>query len=75
MLLIYFLKDFIYLFSERGSGEKERERNIDVQERETYQSARNPGMFPNMESNWQPFGSQVHAQFTEPHQLGHIPVT
>ena len=30
MLLIYFLKDFIYLFSERGGREKERDRNINV---------------------------------------------
>ena len=29
--LVYFLKDFIYLFLERGEGrEKERERNINV---------------------------------------------
>ena len=30
----------------------------------------NPSMFPNWESNWQPFGSQARAQSTEPHQPG-----
>ena len=30
----------------------------------------NPGMCPDWESNWQPFGSQVSAQSTEPHQPG-----
>ena len=32
--------------------------------------AYNPGMCPDWESNWQPFGSQAHAQANEPHQLG-----
>ena len=27
-------------------------------------------MRPDWESNWQPFGSQAHAQSTEPHQPG-----
>ena len=35
--------------------------------------ARNPGMCPDWESNQRPFGSQVGAQSTEPHQLG-LPV-
>ena len=31
LVYFYFLKDFIYLFSENGEGrEKERKRNIDV---------------------------------------------
>ena len=30
----------------------------------------NPGMCPNWESNWQPFGSQAGTQSTEPHQPG-----
>ena len=30
----------------------------------------NPGMCPDWESNWQPFGSQDSTQFTEPHQPG-----
>ena len=28
----------------------------------------NPGLCPDWESNWQPFGSQASAQSTEPHQ-------
>ena len=27
-------------------------------------------MYPDREWNWQPFGSQAHAQSTEPHQPG-----
>ena len=34
--------------------------------------AHNPGMYPDWESNQQPFGSQVGAQSTEPHQPGLI---
>ena len=30
--------------------------------------AHNPGMFPDWESNQQPFGSQASTQPTEPHQ-------
>ena len=29
--------------------------------------AHNPGMYPDWELNWQPFGSQVRTQSTEPH--------
>ena len=32
--------------------------------------AHNPGMCPDWESNWWPFGSQAHAQSTELQQLG-----
>ena len=32
--------------------------------------ALNPGMRPSQESNQRPFGSQAHAQSTEPHQPG-----
>ena len=31
----------------------------------------NPGMCPDWESNWQPFGLQYDAQPTEPHQSEH----
>ena len=30
----------------------------------------NPGMCPDWESNWRPFGSQACTQSTEPYQLG-----
>ena len=32
--------------------------------------ASNPGMCPNWESNWRPFGLQAGTPSTEPHQLG-----
>ena len=32
----------------------------------------NPGMRPDWESNWQPFGLQAGAQSTEPYQPGQI---
>ena len=32
--------------------------------------ARNPGMCPDWELNWQSFGSQASTQSTEPHQPG-----
>ena len=32
--------------------------------------ARNPGICPDWESNWRPFGSQAGTQSTEPHQPG-----
>ena len=39
LFLLHFLKDFIYLFLERGEGEeKERERDISVRERERHGS-------------------------------------
>ena len=30
----------------------------------------NPGMYPDWELNWQPFGLQASTQSTEPHQPG-----
>ena len=35
--------------------------------------AHNPGMCPDWESNWQPFGSQASTQSTEPHQPELLP--
>ena len=32
--------------------------------------AHNPGICPDWESNWQPFGLQASTQYTEPHQPG-----
>ena len=67
------MKDFIYLFLERGQGrDKERERNINVWLFLTGplggDLASKPGMCPDWESNWQPFGSQATTQSTEPQQ-------
>ena len=75
-LLVFVFKDFTYLFLERGEGrKKERERNINVWFPLTRPSpigdlARNPGMYSDWKSNWQPFGSQADTQSTEPHQPG-----
>ena len=64
--IFYFIL-FIY-FLERGEGrERERERNIDVRGKHrlaaicmcpdpTGDRTQNPGMCPNQESSWQPFG-------------------
>ena len=76
----YFLKiifkDFIYLFLERGrEGEREGEKHQCVVASHvppTGDLARNPGMCPDWEPNWQIFGSQASAQYTEPHQPGLI---
>ena len=68
--IVFKKKHFIYLFSGRGEGmEKERERNTDWL---PVVRTCNPGMCPDWESNWQPFGSQASAQFTEPQQPGHF---
>ena len=37
--------------------------------------ARNPGMYPDWELNWQPFGSQASTPSTQPHHLGLIVYT
>ena len=37
--------------------------------------APNPGMRPDWESNWRPFGSQAGTQSTEPHQPRHFQVS
>ena len=48
--IYYFLKDFIYLFSETGKGmEKARGRDIGVREKHP------SGLCPDQESNQQPF--------------------
>ena len=53
-----------YLFIFRQGG-REGER-----EGKKWDLACHPGMFPDWESNWQPFGLQARAQSTEPHQPG-----
>ena len=58
---LYFLKDFIYLFLERGrEGEREGEKHQCVLASHvphTENLACNSGMCPDQESNQQPFGS------------------
>ena len=64
----------ILLILERGGEkEKEKDRNINVWlplAPPTGDLACNPGMCPDWELNFQPFGSQAHAQYTELHQPG-----
>ena len=73
--MFLFLKEFIYLFLERGEG---TERNISVVAScapPTVGLSCNPGMCPEWELNQQPLGSQVGTQSTEPHQPGLICVS
>ena len=71
---------FIYLFIFRERGrEGDRETNTDVWEKHwsvascmppTGDLACNPGMCPDWELNWWPFGPQASTQSTKPHQPG-----
>ena len=73
----FFKKDFICLFLQRGEGqEKKRGKHqcvVAPHATPTGDPAPNPGMCPDWESNWWPFGSQASAQSTEPHQPGLTP--
>ena len=60
---MHFLKDFIYLFifRERGRKEKEGEKHHCVVASHSFPTgdlACNPGMCPDWELNWRPFGLQ-----------------
>ena len=76
----FFLRFYLFLFLQRVEGrEKEKERNIDVQEIHrsvashmdpTGDLAHNPGTCPDQELNQETPGSQVATQSTEPHQPG-----
>ena len=72
----FFKKDFIYLFLEMGrEGESEGEKHqcvVASQAPSTGDQAHNPGLCPDWESKWHPFGSQAVAQSTEPHQPGQM---
>ena len=63
-----------HLFFREEKGGRKMERNISVWLPLTCPSpgdlTYNPGMCPDWESNWHPFGSQASAQSTEPHQSG-----
>ena len=68
-----FLKDYIYLFLEKGEGkERGRETQCVVASCTSPMGdlACNPRMCPDWEWNRQPFGSQAHTQSTELHQPG-----
>ena len=52
-----FLKDFIYLFLERGREREKHQCVVASHVAPTGNLAHKPGMCPDWESNWQPFGS------------------
>ena len=65
-----FKRFYLFIFRERGGGEKERERNIDwlpLIGAPPGDKTQNPGICPDRESNWQPFALRDNAQPTEPH--------
>ena len=78
----YCLKDFIYLFLERGKGGRKRGRDTSMSERfgcllhaPNGDLASNPGMRPDWESNQRHFSLQAGTQSTEPHEPGcHLPI-
>ena len=69
--LIYFLRFYLFIFRKRvREEERRRETSMCGCASPTGDLARNPGMYPEWESNWQPFGSQACTQSTEPHWPG-----
>ena len=71
-ILFYFLRFYLFL---EGGREEDREGEkyqcvVALCTPPTWDLACNPGMCPDWESKWRPFGSQVGAQSTEPHQPG-----
>ena len=64
------LKDFIYLFLERGEEGEKYQCVVVFRTPPTGGLAPNPGMCPDWESNQWPFGLQAWAQSTELHQPG-----
>ena len=69
-----FINFLIFILREKGrEGERVGEKHqcvVAFHTPPTGDPAYNPGMCPDWESNWQPFGSQASAQSTEPHQPG-----
>ena len=68
-----FLKDFIYLFLDRGEGREKETSMCGCLSWSTGDLDCNPGMCPDWDSNWQPFGLQAGTQSIEPHQPGLFP--
>ena len=66
----FFLKDFIYLFLDRGEGREKEKHQCVVASQAPHAGdlAGNPGTCPDWESSQGPFGSQAGTQYTEPHQ-------
>ena len=75
LFFFVFLKDFIYLFLDRGEEWREREGEkhqcvVDSPTPCAGDLAYNSGTCPDWEWNWLPFGLQTGIQSTEPHQPG-----
>ena len=70
----FFLRFCSFTFRGRGrDGERERKKHHCVVASCTPHIGdliHNPGMCPDWESNWRPFGSQTVTQSSEPHQSG-----
>ena len=62
----------MHLFLEKKEGRKRGKHQCVVAScvPPTGDLACNPGMCPDWESNWQPFGLQAGTQYTESHQPG-----
>ena len=78
MLFIFlnsiFLRFYLFIFRERGrEGERGEKHQCVVAYHvpPTGHLACIPGMCPDWESNWRPFGFQASTQSTESHQPGH----
>ena len=65
-----FLKDFMYLLSERGGGRERKHWSSASGVLPTRIPAHNPGTCPDWKCNRWPSGSQASTQSTEPHQPG-----
>ena len=65
-----YLKIFIYLFLEGQGGKHQSVTALPMPP--TGDLAQNPGLFPDWESNWWPFGLQAGTQSTEQQQPGSI---
>ena len=58
-MFTFFFKIYLFLFRERGrEGEREGEKQCVVASRIPHNWPHNPGMCPDWELNWRPFGSQ-----------------
>ena len=75
-LSLFFLRLYLFIFRQRGrEGEREGEKYQCVVASHippTGDLAHNPGMCPDWELNWWPFGLQASAQSTEPDQPGYL---
>ena len=71
-----FKRFYLFIFRERGRGaEREGEKHqcvVASPMTPTGGLTHNPGMCPDWELNWRPFGLQAGTQSTEPHQPGLI---